>query len=303
MTVSNDPAVASDGLNTVRHVGGLKDLAPALDLVICDLWGVMHNGVAVNDDAVDAISRLRDAGVASVFLSNAPRPRYHVRDQLLGMGMPEMMTDYIVTSGGLARDAVRDRFEGARLYHLGPDGDRNTVEGLSVEEVSNPDDAEVILATGLEHRDVTMHRDRLAGACEKQVPLLCANPDRVVHVGEKLFVCAGALADLYEGMGGPVEWFGKPTPESLKMCVIERGLETTTPDNRILMVGDSLQTDIAGANAAGFGSLFIAGGIHRKEWPDAITHLKDQQLLKADFHKVFGEGKPVPTAMCKNLIW
>lgn len=303
MIVSNDPAVASDDPNAVRHVGGLAELAPVLDLVICDLWGVMHNGVSVNDRAVDAISRLRDTGVASVFLSNAPRPRYHVRDQLMGMGMPETLTDYIVTSGGLARDAVRDRFEGAKLYHLGPDGDRNTVEGLKVEEVSDPNDAEVILATGLEHRDVAMHRDRLVGACEKQVPLLCANPDRVVHVGDKLFICAGTLADFYQDMGGPVEWFGKPTPESLQTCVVERGLDTATPGDRILMVGDSLQTDVAGANAAGFGSLFIAGGIHREEWPHAIARLKDQQLLKADFHKVFGEGKPVPTTMCQSLIW
>lgn len=303
MTVSNDPAAASDGLNAVLHVSGLEELAPTLDLVICDLWGVMHNGVSVNDHAVDAISCLRRAGVASVFLSNAPRPRYHVRDQLLGMGMPETMTDYIVTSGGLARDAVRARFEGAKLYHLGPDGDRNTVEGLKVEEVSDPGDADVILATGLEHRDVTMHRDRLAGACEKQVPLLCANPDRVVHVGDKLFICAGALADLYEGMGGPVEWFGKPTPESLQMCVAERGLDSATPGNRILMVGDSLQTDIAGANAAGFGSLFIAGGIHREEWPNAIGRLNHRQLLEKDFHSVFGAGKPVPTTMCEKLIW
>lgn len=287
----------------VRYIDGLRDLAPDLDLVICDLWGVMHNGVAPNAAAVEAIEQVRSAGVASVFLSNAPRPRYHVRNQLIAMGMPDVLTDYIVTSGGLARDAVRAHYNGARLYHLGPDEDRNTVEGLPVDEVTHPDDADVILATGLEHRDVEQHRSLLLKAGEKQTPLLCANPDRVVHVGDKLFTCAGAVADFYEGMGGVVEWFGKPTPESLHTCVSERGLDAATPGNRILMIGDSLQTDIAGAEAAGFSSLFVAGGIHRDEWPDAFAALQNRHLPKGAFHAIFGDRKPAPTTLCKHLVW
>lgn len=299
----NDTTVIGRQGHTVHHVSGLQELAGNLDLVICDLWGVMHNGVTTNPDAVAAIIALRQAGVASVFLSNAPRPRYHVRDQLLAMGMPGNLTDYIVTSGGLARDAVRDRYRGARLYHLGPEGDRNTIEGLPVTEVNHPDEAEVILASGLDFRDMDRHREWLKNAGSRKVPLLCANPDRVVHVGDTLFTCAGAIADLYEDMGGPVEWFGKPTPEALHACLLERGMDANTRGDRILMIGDSLQTDIAGAIAAGFSSLFIAGGIHREEWPDVQSRLQKRQLSQDNFHSIFGGGKPVPSSICQHLVW
>ncbi len=288
----------------VQHIKGLSEIAASLDLVICDLWGVMHNGLQANPMAVEAIQRLRESGVASVFLSNAPRPRYHVRDQLTAMGIPATLTDYVVTSGGLARDAVREDFDGAKLYHMGPEGDRNTVDGLPVEEVTHPDFADVIFATDLGFRDVENHRGWLAKAREKQVPLLCANPDRVVHVGDKLYTCAGAVADLYESMGGPVRWFGKPTPESLQTCVTERGLSPETPGDKILMIGDSLQTDIAGAMAANCNSLFIAGGIHREEWP-AIEQALDNNgaLNPAAFDQLLGAGKPRPSFMMKNLVW
>lgn len=288
----------------VQHINGLKELAPSLDLAICDLWGVMHNGLQANMAAVEAIQQLRGAGVASIFLSNAPRPRYHVRDQLIAMGVPAALTDFVVTSGGLARDAVRKEFNGAKLYHLGPEGDRNTVDGLPIDEVTHPDFAEVILATDLDFREVENHRNWLARACERGVPLLCANPDRVVHVGDKLYTCAGAVADLYEEMSGPVRWFGKPTPESLHTCVKERGLSADTDGDRIVMIGDSLQTDIAGALAAGFSSLFIAGGIHREEWPEIEQALDQNGALAANaFQNILGAEKPRPSFIMKNLIW
>lgn len=288
----------------VEFTSGLRDLAPSLELVICDLWGVMHNGLKANPAAVKAIESVREAGVASVFLSNAPRPRGHVRDQLIGMGVPVPLTDYVVTSGGLARDAVRKEFANAKLYHLGPEGDRNTVDELPVDEVTHPDFAEVILATDLDFREVENHRNWLRRACEHGVPLLCANPDRVVHVGSKLYTCAGAVADLYDSMGGPVRWFGKPTPESLRTCVEERGLSSNTPGDKILMIGDSLQTDIAGAKAAGFNSLFIAGGIHREDWPAITRSLDDTGTLRSDaFEQLLGAGKPRPTFIMEKLVW
>lgn len=290
--------------NTVRHLSGLSEIAASLDLVICDLWGVIHNGLRANDYAIEAIEQLRSSGVASIFLSNAPRPRYHVQSQLIGMGVPEALTDYVVTSGGLARDAARAEFDGARLYHMGPDGDRNTVEDLPVTEVDHPDKADVILATDLDFRDLERHRDWLQNACARAVPLLCANPDRIVHVGEKLYRCAGAVADLYEDMGGPVRWFGKPTPESLHTCVTERGLSSATSGNKILMVGDSLQTDIAGANAAGYDSLFIAGGIHREEWPHLKARMNEERTVTTqDFADILGQRKPLPRYVMKDLIW
>ncbi len=287
---------------SIQHIQRLSEISTTLDLVICDLWGVMHNGISADPAAIEAMTQLRTQGVASVFLSNAPRPRYHVRDQLSAMGMPRHLTDLIVTSGGLARDAVRAEFRGSKLYHLGPTTDHNTVEGLPVDLVDDPGDADVILATDLDFKDIEKHKNLLSGARDRGVPLLCANPDRVVHVGEKLYACAGAVADLYSEMGGSVRWFGKPTPEALRSCLDEAGLHAVD-DNKVLMIGDSLQTDIAGADAAGFRSLLIAGGIHRGEWQATMAALVEGKLLKPAFHKIYGDGKPAPDWVMNSLVW
>jgi len=286
----------------IQHIQHLSDISPTLGLVICDLWGVMHNGITADPAAIDTITKLRAQGVASVFLSNAPRPRYHVRGLLVKMGMPKQLTDLIVTSGGLARDAVRAEFRGSKLYHLGPKEDHNTVEGLPVDLMDDPSDADVILATDLDFHDIKKHESLLSGARDRGVPLLCANPDRVVHVGDKLHACAGAVADLYSEMGGPVRWFGKPTPEALLSCVGEAGL-SNIDNNRVLMIGDSLQTDIAGAHAAGFSSLLIAGGIHRGEWQATLAALNTGKLSIPNFHKIYGDGKPSPDWVMHSLAW
>lgn len=296
------PLHGNSQFTSARQIQRLSELDHPLDLVICDLWGVMHNGVTANIGAVEALMQLRNSDVATVFLSNAPRPRYHVRSQLQSMGIPPQLTEQLVTSGGLARDAVRADFQEAKLYHLGPGDDHNTVEGLPVDLVDHPDQADVILATDLDFHDIEKHRPLLSNARDRGVPLLCANPDRVVHVGEKLYACAGAVADLYTDMGGVVRWFGKPTPEALISCVGEAGLHEVDGD-RVLMIGDSLQTDIAGADAAGFRSLFIAGGIHRDEWTSTLGALNDNQLSAQAFSQIYGNGKPMPNWVMHKLIW
>lgn len=289
---------------SVQVINGLSAIQDITRMIICDLWGVMHDGIVAHPTAVDAIERARNAGIKTVFLSNAPRPRTHVRGMLTEMGVPESLTDHIVTSGGLARDAIRDHFVGKRLYHLGPDGDHNTLEGLPVELTNTPDDADLILATGLDFNDVESHREPLKAACKRGVSFLCANPDRIVHVGERLFICAGAVADLYAEMGGQVEWFGKPTAASLRACLTECNIpENSIRNDQIVMIGDSLQTDVAGAYAAGFNSLFIAGGIHREEWPLVTEKTQQDILSEADFHTIFGKHKPMPNYMSKTFKW
>ncbi|WP_417451873.1 TIGR01459 family HAD-type hydrolase [Kordiimonas sp.] len=290
---------------TISLSGGLSDFHTDLSLIICDLWGVMHDGIRLNEGAVDAIEKARAADIRTVFLSNAPRPRTHVRALLEKMGMPRALTDYIVTSGGLARDEVRARYQGAKLYHMGPDSDHNTVESLPVTMVKTPDEADIILATDLDFFDIESHRGWLQGAATKGVPFLCANPDRVVHVGEKLYLCAGSVADLYTEMGGEVHWFGKPMASALTACLPEVGLAARdVPRERVMMIGDSLQTDMAGAYAAGYRGLFIAGGIHRAEFP-ALTAASDAhgQVPVERFQNIFGAGKAVPHAVMEALVW
>lgn len=287
----------------VQLPAGLSELCSGLELIICDLWGVMHNGESPYMTAIDAITRARLAGVKTVFLSNAPRPREHVRQHLIEMGVPGVLTDLVVTSGGLARDEVREQFVGAKLYHLGPESDHNTIEGLPVDIVDHPDKADIILATALDFPRVEDHRPLLANAATRGVPFLCANPDRVVHVGDKLWLCAGSVADLYERMGGEVHWFGKPTAFALQSCLSESDMPEDTPGSNILMIGDSLQTDMAGAAAAGYRGLFIAGGIHRDEYPDLEAAAEEGAVATEAFQKIFGAGKAVPHAAMKQLVW
>jgi len=288
---------------SVHMAAGLRELMDDTDLVICDLWGVMHDGLRLHADAVGAIQATRDGGTQTVFLSNAPRPRTYVRDHLLDMGLPASLTDFVVTSGGLARDEVRERYADARLYHLGPEGDRNTVEGLPVDEVTHPDEADIILATDLDFPDVEAHGPWLRAAAARGVPFLCANPDRKVHVGERLYPCAGAVADLYTAMGGEVHWFGKPTPQALRSCLKEVGMNADTPGARVMMVGDSLQTDMAGAEAAGYRGLFITGGIHRDEAPLLDQAANKGRVPVHAFRMIFGEEKAVPHAVMHALKW
>lgn len=289
--------------NEVRLIAGLGDMADGLKLVICDLWGVMHDGIRLHDGAVEAIRRARAEGIRTVFLSNAPRPRTHVRDHLREMGLPHDLTDLVVTSGGLARDEVRDLYDGARLYHLGPQSDHNTVAGLPVDQVEHPDDADIILATDLDFADMDAHRNWLKNAASRRVPFLCANPDRVVHVGETLYPCAGAVADIYADMGGEVHWFGKPTPQALQSCLKEVGMPDDTDTDSIVMIGDSLQTDMAGARAAGYRGLFIVGGIHRDEAPLLEAAAQDRRVSIDAFRKIFGAEKAVPHAVMNQLEW
>ncbi len=252
---------------------GIEEHLDRFDLIICDLWGVMHDGISLHSSAAFAIQCARKVGLKTVFLSNAPRPREYVRQHLIQMGLEAHLTDFIVTSGGLARDEVRENFSGSKLYHMGPDSDHNTIEGLPVSLVDHPSKADVILATDLDYSNIDDHRNLLKEAALKNTLFLCANPDRVVHVGNKLFYCAGAVADLYESMGGDVKWYGKPMPGAFTACLSEVGMPNIRKD-RVLMIGDSMKTDITGACDTGIKSLLIAGGIHRNE----LNAIVDQSL-------------------------
>ena len=264
---------------------GASSLIQGIDFVICDIWGVLHNGETVHKEAVQALENMRATGIQTVFLTNAPKPRQHVRTMLIAMGVPSALCDNIVTSGGLARDEIRQSFKGANLFHIGcADFDRVTLEGLPVAIVNDVAAADVMLATGLSYETVKAHHAELSGALDKGIPLLCANPDRIVHVGENIWICAGAVGEEYEKMGGDVHWFGKPMLQAYEACIDEVGLniEQVSP-HKVLVIGDSLKTDIAGAKTAGYKSLLIAGGIHRDELLPLMggCHITEQEYSSA----------------------
>lgn len=276
-----------------------ESLVSASPLVISDLWGVVHDGVKALPDAVNCLIKIREAGVPVALLSNAPKPVDFVKKFIENIGVSDVAYDTLVTSGSIARDHVRDEFSGKKLFHLGPKLDHITVENLPVEYVDVPSDADVILATGLLAEDGPAHTDMLRGAAAAGVLMLVANPDRVVHIGADLILCAGVVGDAYEALGGPVHWCGKPMREAFETCAERLDISFKDIQGRAIMIGDSLKTDIAGAEAAGIKSLLISGGIHRG---DALFD-KGGDIAVDIFRKTFGENVSLPSDWMQQLKW
>ena len=249
-------------------ISGMAALAERYDGFILDLWGVIHDGVRPYDGAADCLHRLRDAGKRCVLLSNAPRRASAAEAMLAEMGLSTTLYTGLLTSGEAVHLALRDRTDpwfaalGRRVWHLGPDRDRNVMHGLDLEPVGTPDEAEFVLNTGPDdHRgpqDVAAFEDVLAACARRHLPMICANPDLEVIRGGVRVICAGALAARYEQLGGTVRSLGKPDPAIYRPVLAMLG----TTKARTLAVGDSLRTDIAGAQAAGIESCWVLGGIH-----------------------------------------
>lgn len=234
-------------------------------VVLCDIWGVVHDGVSVFPEAITALETLRERGGKVVLLSNSPRPWPSVRDQLLSLGASDDAYDAIVTSGDATRAALA-RHPGSRVFHLGPERDRGLFEGLDIRLVPLSD-AESVLCSGLFDDESDSPEDYdglLAKMHQRKMLMYCANPDKVVHRGSRLVYCAGALAERYRSIGGRVLMAGKPHSPIYRLA-FERITELCggpVDRSEMLAIGDAVPTDLAGAAAAGLDSLFVSSGIH-----------------------------------------
>jgi HAD superfamily hydrolase (TIGR01459 family) len=240
---------------------GLSKLAPQYDVILSDIWGVLHNGVQAWPSAVEALSEAREAGLRVVLISNAPRPSDPVRAQLAGLGVPSTVYDDIVTSGDVTRDLLNTTYRDAMVSHIGPDKDRPLVEGLPV-TFTDHNNAQVCLCSGL-NDDLTEqpahYTNQLEALLARNVPMIVANPDKVVELGDRLIYCAGALGDLYEEMGGKTIVLGKPHAPIYQAALKMAG---NPPLDKVLGLGDSMRTDLRGAQEQGFDCVFFTGGIH-----------------------------------------
>ena len=253
-----------------RLISGLSELAPDYDALICDIWGVVHDGRAVHPEAAVALKRFRDMRGPVVLLTNAPRTAGSVADQFASFGVPADCYDAIITSGGAAQADLAARGP-LSLYYIGPERDAGLFDGLPVTR-TGIEEAEVALCTGLVD-DLTevpaQYSSILAAMKERELTMICANPDLKVHRGDLLCFCAGALARDYEAIGGRVTYYGKP-----RLPIYDLARAACRGATRILAIGDGLVTDIRGANAAGLDALFIADGIHGEEVePFTPSHL------------------------------
>lgn len=281
-------------------ITSIRDLLARYDVLLSDVWGVVHDGRTAYAGAGDAFARFRAEGGTVLLLSNAPMPCDWVARVLEEKGVRRDSWDAIVSSGDMTLAHVIECGFG-RVHHIGTPRDLPLLDKMPARRVPLTE-AEAIVCTGLvDDRNETAesYRPLLETALSRGVPLLCANPDLIVDVGGELLLCAGVIAELYEEMGGPVFWGGKP-----HLPVYRRALETVArlrdaevPLSRVLAIGDAVRTDIAGAAAFGIESVFIGQGIHREEV------LRNGSLDVAGLMRLLAGQARLPLAAMVGVEW
>lgn len=280
---------------------GLSELTDRYDVLFSDVWGVIHNGRESFAAACQALARWRAEVGPVVLISNSPRPSSDVVAQLDHLGVPREAWSAFVTSGDATRALLAARSPGP-AWTIGPVRDAPLYEGLGL-MFADAQDAAFISCTGPYDDEVETpedYRERFEIAVGHKLPMICANPDRVVQRGNKLIYCGGALADLYAEMGGEVLMAGKPYGPIYDLCLVEAEalLGRSVERSRILCVGDGVPTDVKGANDQGLDVLFIASGIHGAEATGPDGHL-DPARTEA----VLAHGGARATLAMRDLVW
>lgn len=263
-----------------HRIQTLGEITDGFDVILSDVWGVLHNGVSAFPDAAIALRSAREAGKTVVLITNSPRPAPGVIAQLRVLGVPDEAYDRIVTSGDITRGLIA---EGPRkVFLLGPQRDMPLLEGLDVEVVGEAD-ADSVVCTGFfddETETPEDYTEMLKGFIARNVPMICANPDLVVERGERIIPCAGTMAAYYEQLGGEVRIAGKPHAPIYEACLAAaKEVRGAFAKDRVLAIGDGMPTDVKGAIASGLNLLYISGGIHVAEY--TLNGQTDEALLNA----------------------
>jgi HAD superfamily hydrolase (TIGR01459 family) len=252
-------------MNEPQILAGLSQVADRYDVLLCDVWGVIHNGREAWPEACAALEQFQRERGPVVLISNSPRPAEAVRPQLDQLCVPKSAWTSFITSGDATRALLAERAPGP-AWRIGPERDDVLYEGLGL-DFAGPEEAAFIACTGPVDDDVETPEDYRASltiAARRGLTMICANPDRLVHRGDKLIYCGGALADLYAELGGAVIMAGKPYPAIYDLCM-EEARVLLGRDGRVLCIGDGIPTDVKGAQDQGLDCLFIVGGLHGAE--------------------------------------
>ena len=284
-------------MTSLRFIERLRDLVDGVEVILSDIWGVVHNGLESFPEACEALHTYRQRGGTVILITNAPRPADSVQRQLRKLGVVDETYDAIVSSGDLTRHFVADH-PGKKMFWLGPERDSSIYRGLDA--VTAPlEQADYIVCTGLfddETESAEDYRAMMLQAREHKLPLVCANPDIVVERGDRLIYCAGAVAELYRELGGEVIFYGKPHrpiyERAMALAAERRGRPTTL--DRVLAIGDSVRTDLTGALGFGIDCLFLTRGIHSEQFEGI------DQLDPASVKELFGHP---PRALMRELKW
>lgn len=282
----------------LAHAG---PLLARYDVLFCDVWGVVHDGVKAYAHATEALVRFRTHGGTVILLTNAPVPVPRVEAMLEARHVPPEAYDGIVSSGEIALAHLAEK--GYRAVHyIGPRARDGAFFARAGARHAPVEEAEALVCTGLNddvNETAESYRGLLGAAQARGLPFVCANPDLVVDVGGRLFLCAGALADAYQTLGGEVFWAGKPhaTAYASATAAAEGIRGKPVVGENVLVIGDSVRTDLAGARTAGLDALFIAGGIHRHETMTGASI--DAERLAA----LFPPGTPPALGAMAELAW
>ena len=276
-------------------------LARDYDVLLCDVWGVVHNGLAAFPAACEALMRFRAGGGTAILITNAPRSGDAVARILDRLKVPREAYDAITSSGDVTRGIVKARLPES-VFHLGPERDLSIFAGLDL-RLATAETADYVVCSGLFDDTIETpesYRDLLAALHERSLFMVCANPDVVVERGDALVYCAGALADAYVARGGKVLYCGKPHAPiydlALATAAAKRGGEIPRPQ-RVLAIGDSVRTDLKGAAALGLDCMFITSGIHAEEY--GSREAPDLAALNA----MFAAAGVMPRGVMRELVW
>ncbi len=266
-------------MTDLKFPAGLSEISDSYDVVLCDVWGVIHNGRKAFEPACDALMRFRETGKPVCLVTNAPVPKAQVVRYFEPLGVPESAFDDCVSSGDATR-AELEHWAGKSVWILGADGgfehDRHLYEGIDLTPVTGTE-ADVLLCIGLRdaiNEEPEDYRNELAPAAKRGVTMICANPDIRVRVGGDLWWCAGALAEIYKELGGTVIYPGKPFAPIYKLA-LQRLVKTDVQPERVLCIGDSPATDVRGARLQGFHSLYVGTGLkeHGNDFEGEVREL------------------------------
>ena len=238
---------------------GLRSVFKNYDLFFIDLWGVIHNGIELYKESVNVLTKISEAKKNYILLTNAPRPNKNVENFLEKMGLDKKKREKVFTSGEAALNFLRKNYLMQSFYHIGPPRDFDLFFDFKKNKTKDITKSDYLLCTGLYDdydKDLNYYKELLINSTSKK--MICTNPDLIVYRGKKREYCAGSIAMVFEKLGGQVVYFGKPHPE-----VYNQSLEENK--KKIIAIGDNLRTDIKGAINMNYDSLFITGGIHKKE--------------------------------------
>ena len=275
-------------------------LAEKYDAFILDLWGVIHDGLALYPGVRECISEIRAHNKKIVFLSNAPRRASVVIAGLERFGIPATQYDAAMSSGEAGFHFLKNTNDwGKRYYFIGPDRDAGVLDGLDYIRVATVAECDFILNAGFGTDDEPMstHESVIAAGLTHKKQMLCINPDfEVVRITGARALCAGAIADEYEKRGGAVKYLGKPYPDVYDTCF---DILKNIAKSRILAVGDNLHTDIAGAKQADIDSALVLGGMLKDRAP--LLPWKEENRPTLD--KLCAEHNATPTYLLPAFNW